>query len=134
MTEGYFSIKRDNDLIAAGTHSWCQACVVAQPLVEQSGDPRYCQGCFKVLEAEAEVFTGRKKPTWVSRGADKDRKATDNAPGKRELVAKLPHHGKPPITEKQGIMQQPGRPRKQGEVHRATRWRRQKKAEQGVLV
>ncbi len=60
MTENYFDIKRDNELIAAGTHFWCDACVVAQPLVEQSSDPRYCQSCYEVLKVEAEMQPTRR--------------------------------------------------------------------------
>jgi len=64
MTEGYFSIKRDNELIAGGTHFWCQACVVARPLVEQSSDPRYCQRCYEVLKVEAEMQPTR-RAAWM---------------------------------------------------------------------
>lgn len=64
MTEPIFSIRRDNELIRAGTHFWCETCVVARPLKEQSPDPRYCQGCYEFLLKEAELLGGR-KPTWA---------------------------------------------------------------------
>ena len=137
VREGYFNIKRENELIDAGSHFWCEACVVARPLVEQSPDPRYCQSCFDVLKLEAEMQPTR-RAAWMQKIVKKakiDRKpipeATQTTPARQEVVAKIKQHGKPPITEKQGIMQQRGRPRKEGEVSRATRWRR---AKQGVLL
>ena len=61
-----FDIKRDNKLIAAGTHFWCETCLVARPLDDQSPDGRYCQGCYDFLLKEAEMLTGHiKKPTWI---------------------------------------------------------------------
>jgi len=57
---------------------------------------------------------------------------------KREVVAKIVDEGKLPVanyaTEKKVIMKQRGRPRKEGEVHRVTEWRRRKEAEQGMLL
>jgi hypothetical protein len=80
--DGYFDIKRDNKLIAAGTHFWCEACLVARPIDNQSLDPRYCQGCYEVLVMEAEMLkeTGTwRRPEWLptaspdtKRGAKKD--------------------------------------------------------------
>ena len=129
----YFDIKRNNQLIASGTHFWCEACVVARTLVEQSPDPRYCQGCFDVLKVEAEMQPSR-RVAWMPKNISHKTapEATQTTPARQEVVAKLVHYGKTPITEKQVVMQHPGgRPRKQGEVHRTTRWRR---AKQGVLV
>jgi len=61
-----FDIKRANELIAAGTHFWCKACLVARPLDDRSPDRRYCQGCYDFLLKEAEMLTGHiKKPTWI---------------------------------------------------------------------
>ncbi len=57
--------------------------------------------------------------------------ATQTAPELQEVVAKIVPPIIPPVTEKKVIMKQPGRPRKKGEVSRATRWRR---AKQGVLL
>lgn len=47
-----FDIKRDNQMINAGTHFWCSGCLVAKSKSEQSPDPRYCQGCYELLSGE----------------------------------------------------------------------------------
>jgi len=59
----YFDIKRDNQLIAAGSHFWCETCLIAKPLAEQSPDPRYCRGCYDFLSKEAEL-EGRRAGDW----------------------------------------------------------------------
>jgi hypothetical protein len=67
--DGYFNIKRDNELIAAGTHFWCEACLVARPLDNQSLDPRYCMSCYDFLNKEAEMLkeTGTwRRPGWIA--------------------------------------------------------------------
>ena len=64
MIEGYFNIKRDNELIAGGGF-WCNACLVGKPASELSPDPRYCQFCYEFLLDEAKLLTG--KPAWVPR-------------------------------------------------------------------
>lgn len=61
--------------------------------------------------------------------------AADNALGGQNDVAKIPDNGKlPPPTiheeEPPRIMQQRGRPEKEGIVHRITLWRRKKKNQQ----
>jgi len=66
--DGYFNIKRDNELIAAGTHFWCEACVVARPLGNQSPDPRYCLHCYEVLVKEAAMLKDAgswRRPGWL---------------------------------------------------------------------
>ena len=133
MTEGYFSIKRDNELIAAGTHFWCQACVVARPLVEQSPDPRYCLSCYEVLKTEAGLLAGRKKPTWVPRVADSNTNTSTKPPEGQRGVTKVIPPNYPQGADKNGIMLQKkkGRPVKEGAVTRMTRWRR---AKQGALL
>ena len=50
-----------------------------------------------------------------------------------EVVAKIAPPTISPITEKVAIMQHRGRPKKEGEVHRVTEWRRKKEL-QGVLL
>lgn len=65
MTTAIFDIKRDNDLIKAGTHFWCQACIVARPLKEQSPDPRYCKSCYVFLKAEASLLPTNNRPGWI---------------------------------------------------------------------
>lgn len=45
----------------------CHACLMDKPANEQSPDPRYCQGCYEVLEQEASLLTERgytKHPAW----------------------------------------------------------------------
>jgi hypothetical protein len=62
---GYFNIKRDNKFIAAGTHFWCQVCLIARPLSDHSPDPRYCQSCYDFLVEEAKLLNKWKLPDWV---------------------------------------------------------------------
>jgi hypothetical protein len=65
---GYFDIKRDNELIAMGTHFWCETCLVARLLDDQSPDPRYCWACYEFLNKEAEMLkeTGTwRRPHWI---------------------------------------------------------------------
>ena len=56
-------------------------------------------------------------------------------PGAENSVAKIPTNGKLPPDLEKGIMQQEkrgrGRPTKEGQVHRTTKWRREK---QGRLL
>ena len=61
--EGYFDTKRDIEIINVGGF-FCEACVVGKPVVEQSPDPRYCQGCYDFLKAEAEMLPATKRPAW----------------------------------------------------------------------
>jgi len=132
----YFNIKQDNELIATSTHFWCQACVVARLLVEQSPDPRYCWGCYEVLKIEAEMQRTR-RAAWIPKNMSHKTTpdATQTTPALQEVVSKLPTPIISPVTEKQVIMKQPtGRPRKAGEISRVTHWRRKKEAVQGVLV
>lgn len=67
MSERQFDIKRDNELINAGTHFWCHACMVARLWAEKSPDERYCFRCFAVLMDEAALLPKRK--AWMPRGA-----------------------------------------------------------------
>jgi hypothetical protein len=60
---GRFNTRRDNEIISAGGF-WCEACLVAKPAVERSLDPRYCQGCYQFLLAEAELDTSRRGGEW----------------------------------------------------------------------
>lgn len=81
-----FDIQRDNKLIAGGSRFFCNACCGANPLDDQSPDPRYCQGCYGVLVAEAEIltdkgFTGR--PWWwpvAQKGVEKEKIPTTPPP------------------------------------------------------
>jgi len=61
-----FDTKRDNELIAAGTHFYCEGCLVARPKDRQSPDPRYCQDCHDFLSGEAEALgPGRRGGSWI---------------------------------------------------------------------
>jgi hypothetical protein len=63
-----FDVKRDNELIAAGTHFWCEACLIARPLDDQSPDERYCQGCYDFLLKEARMLKEAgswRRPDWI---------------------------------------------------------------------
>jgi hypothetical protein len=51
-----FSIKKELELIAAGTHFWCTGHLGAVPVSEKSEDPRYCRFCFNLLTEEVKVL------------------------------------------------------------------------------
>lgn len=59
----YFDIKKDL------THPcWCEACIVGKKQREMSLDPRYCQGCYELLVADAELQKGgTRRPSWIPR-------------------------------------------------------------------
>lgn len=63
VQERYFDIKRDNQLIAAGTHFWCDGCLYSRPLKSRSVDPRYCMDCFSLLLHEASIIEERNGKT-----------------------------------------------------------------------
>lgn len=66
LNSGYLGIKRDNELIAAGSHFWCNTHLTAVPLDDQSPDPRYCQGCCEFLLKEAKSLPSHgKKTDWI---------------------------------------------------------------------
>jgi len=139
----YFDIKRDIEIEKAGGF-FCHACVVGKTASEQSSDPRYCQSCYEVLKVEAEMQPTNRRAAWmpkiikkttgenVSRETAPD--ATQTTPALQEAVAKIEQPIIPPTTDKSALLKQRGRPRKEGEVSRATEWRRRKEAEQGVLL
>lgn len=133
MPEGYFSIVRDNEIVAAGGF-FCRACCVGKPAVEQSPDTRYCQGCYDFLMAEAKMLeeTGRKAGSWKPKKTAIDLLPDDIKPIPIEVgvVSKLPLGKDIPLP----VLKHPGgRPRKEGELSKTTAWRRNK-AGQGVLI
>jgi hypothetical protein len=70
----YFDGGRDRDTIGAGGF-FCQTCLVGKPALEQSPDPRYCQGCYDFLSKEMELDNSRRaavwKPVFANRQAEK---------------------------------------------------------------
>lgn len=62
---GIFDSKRDCEFIAAGTHFFCQTCLVARPVSDRSPDPRYCWGCYDFLAEEAKMLPANKRPAWI---------------------------------------------------------------------
>jgi hypothetical protein len=66
VREGYFSAEHDREVIEAGGF-FCHACLVGKPAVEQSPDPRYCQGCYEFLMHEASLLDQRSRPKWLPR-------------------------------------------------------------------
>lgn len=147
--DGYFSIKRDNEIIAAGDF-FCQACVVGKPLDDQSPDPRYCISCYEVLLKEAELLDPHHRPKWIPKQPRIDKKqpvgvagvtrnGVDASPVSQNDVSKIPDSVISPVLttpiQNKGIMKHRGRPRKAGEVSRVTEWRRRKAAPvQGMLL
>ena len=129
MNDGYFNIKRDNQIVAAGGF-FCLSCLVGRTIEEISPDPWYCKGCFEYLSEEATLLSpSRGKQAWVPVPA----KAT-KPQDKREVVLQQPHNGIiPRATTEEVLHHGGGRPRKEGEVHRTTRWRRERE-KQLVLI
>ena len=64
LNNEYFDVKRDNEMISAGGF-FCKACLEDKPAIEQSPDPRYCQGCYEFLLKEAEMLLASKRPAWI---------------------------------------------------------------------
>jgi len=62
-----FDTKRDNELIAAGTHFYCEGCLIARPKDKQSPDPRYCQDCHDFLAGEAAMIGPGRGGSWIPR-------------------------------------------------------------------
>ena len=116
---GYFNIERDLEIEKVGGF-FCQACVVSKPASELSADPRYCLGCYEVLNHE---------PQTPENATEENHQNTPQTqPVSKEPVAKI-LQGE---LWGEGIMRQPktrGRPQKAGEVHRSTLWRREKQKE-----
>jgi hypothetical protein len=130
-----FDIKHDNELIAAGSHFWCKACITARPVAERSPDSRYCKGCFDILNDEASLLPCRginRRPAWIPRpdGITTPPALTDSLLGAVSSgdTSKDTHPSFAPL--KHGG----GRPRKSGMVSRWTIQRREKELSQGALL
>lgn len=74
MLKGYSNIKQDNELIAAGSHFFCNTCLVARPLDDRSPDPRYCNGCYQFLQDEAALLPLTKRPKWLPKAKNSAKK------------------------------------------------------------
>lgn len=66
-----FNIKRDNELIASGSHFWCSGHLSAVPVGEQSPDSRYCNFCYELLNNEVKVLKEtrqfNRRTAWIPR-------------------------------------------------------------------
>ncbi|MFC1869866.1 hypothetical protein ACFLYE_01180 [Chloroflexota bacterium] len=137
-----FDIRRDNELIAAGTHFWCQTHGTAQPLEKQSPDPRYCKECCEYLLQEAELLPSTKRSKWIPRipkGGEHHTIHHSSAPHGKEGVTKpipVGTIGTIPNEVMLQVNKKGGRPPKPAgvPVSRMTQYRRRQKETQGVLV
>ena len=127
MANSLFSATKDREVVEASGFL-CQSCLVGKSLDDQSPDPRYCQFCFEILLEEVKETPIRGRQGWQPVS-----KRPVALPAKQGVVLQHPTKGKVLGERKEGIMQHRGRPKKGGEVHRTTKWRRGK-AEQGVLL
>lgn len=56
------------ELIAMGTHFWCETHLSAVPIGKRSPDRRYCQECYDFLVEETRMLAERgvtKRPAWI---------------------------------------------------------------------
>jgi len=60
----HFDVARDRELVAAGTHFWCDTCLVACPNSEASPRAGRCLSCYGSLHREAAITPSPVKPTW----------------------------------------------------------------------
>lgn len=63
-SKGYFNSRYDAKVVNNGGF-FCEACLIAKPIEEQSPDPRYCQGCHLFLLNEAELIPLNTRPAWI---------------------------------------------------------------------
>ena len=121
------------ELKRAGTHFFCQGCLVHRPLDDRSPDERYCQQCCDFLLQEAATQPTRKAAWMLQTGGQGV--PSDSHQTKAEVVSEIVDKEIIPASGAKGIMKQRGRPRKTGEVSRVTAWRRRKREKeiQGVI-
>ena len=159
MRSDYFNIKKDGELIAKGTHFWCEICLTAKPLDDQSPVPRRCFSCHESMQGDknrsnilgdywikgSAIFVHYDRQYGITAEGLTAYRLGDNRegavaiPAKARGVAKLPDRemvgAVEKAVEKEGsyatIKHAGGRPKKEGEVHRVTTWRREK---QGTLL
>ncbi len=62
------TVRPELELIASGTHFWCETHLSAIPVEKSSPDRRYCQDCYLFLVGEAKILLQRgatKRPAWI---------------------------------------------------------------------
>ena len=59
-----FNSKNDKEMVENGGF-FCHACLIGKLSLEQSPDPRYCQGCYEFLLKEAEMLPASKRLAWI---------------------------------------------------------------------
>lgn len=53
------TVRPELELIASGTHFWCETHLSAIPVEKSSPDRRYCQDCYLFLVGEAKILLQR---------------------------------------------------------------------------
>ena len=80
------------ELARAGTHFFCEACLIHKPKDDMSADSRYCQGCFDFLTEETGILgvrgDNRKRSGWMPK--DDANKRCAKTP-KEVATLKTPH-------------------------------------------
>ena len=66
-TREYFEKMYRPELNRAGTHFFCNACLVHRPLPDKSPDERYCYECYDFFMEEASLDTSRRRADWKPR-------------------------------------------------------------------
>ena len=88
----YFEKAYRSELAQAGTHFFCEACLIHKPKDDRSADSRYCQGCFDFLTEEAGILDGRgdnrRRSGWIPKDDANKRRAKTP---KEVATFKTPH-------------------------------------------
>ena len=127
MANTIFDSTRDKEQIAANTHFFCQGHLSAVLKERQSiEDKRFCKDCYTVIDSYLS-FSSRNLPQAKPLQAQGIKKGVSKLPsGEILLPAKI-------TRQKQGAEKHPGgRPKKQGEISRVTKWRRKREDRNGL--
>lgn len=110
----YFDELYRPELAKAGTHFFCQSCLVHRPMDDKSGDSRYCQGCYDFLAEEMRMAKegGRKKADWWPAMPETPPDRRQKAPIAEKAVTKLPQVVLDTSANGGEVLSQGGRPRK----------------------
>jgi len=131
-----FDVKKDNELIAAGTHFWCHACQIAKPNSQLSDDTRYCQGCYDFLLKEGEL-EGKRAGSWKPvNGSDVSSPTDGLQASKKRVLSQVMRDNLRSDGDKttgNGIKHAGGRPRKTAGYSKRTGYRREKE-KRGVMA